>query len=111
MEFYPLNINSDLVSCPPATNCSHCLVHVAEGAIILVASALSMVLFQYFKKKGNSSLPTYASQDHFILVVTSHYSFHSETRGHCSKHAEGMWFRLDQNSNLFTTNHYKSEHP
>ena len=37
-------------------------MHVAEGDIILVASALSMALFRYFKKKGNSSLPTCASQ-------------------------------------------------
>ena len=47
--------------------------------------------------------------DRFILVVTSYHRFHFETRGHSSMHAQGVWFRLDQTTNI--THHYNSEHP
>ena len=40
--------------------------------------------------------------DRFILLVTSYYYFHFETRGHSSTRARGVWFRPDPTTTFLT---------
>ena len=79
-----MNDNLDLAPHPPETSHAHRLVHVAEGAIISVASALSMALFRYFKKKRNSCIANLIA-----LASTSKL----EVVALCVQ--EGYGFRLD----------------
>ena len=119
-NIYPRTINSELVPRPPPTNHAHYLVHVVEEQMdeIFWGMCLLPLLIselQWHKYHGGysflSGIEVVRQLMHPRSLSTGEYhSFHSETRGHCSARARGVWFRIDPTTIFFTMNHNKSDH-